>query len=53
MQYRIETNDSREAVTEWADSPPITTVAAMNVEAYHSGQGGLYGIYQDNGERYT
>lgn len=53
MKFRVETNPDRQPVTVWFDTEEqaSSACASMNVGAYQRGQGGLYGVYDSEGER--
>lgn len=53
MRYRIETNDERLPVSAWQPTEESATAlcAQMNVGAYQRGEGGLYGVYDNEGRR--
>lgn len=53
MQYRVETNEQREPVTAWFDTEEKASWACgwRNIEAHRRGEGGLYGVYDNEGNR--
>jgi hypothetical protein len=53
VRYQIKTNDAGEVCSSWIDSAEAASslCATMNLGAYHRGQGGLYGVYDETGER--
>lgn len=53
MAYRVETNDTRSPATVWYDDLQSANrmCAAKNLDAYHAGAGGLYGVYRSDGSR--
>lgn len=51
MKYRIESNLTRQPASAWFDFPSEQACAALNIEAYHAGRGGEFGIYAGNGDR--
>ena len=51
MKYRVESNVTRQPASQWFDYAPERLCAALNMDAYHAGRGGEFGIYKDSGER--
>lgn len=53
MRYRIETNDERLPVSAWLDTQAAAASLhrTMTSGAYERGEGGLYGVYDNEGRR--
>lgn len=53
MKYRVEVNETRQPVTIWFENSESASISCgqMNIQAARRGQGGLYGVYDSDGNR--